>query len=228
MLQKAASYTTRLAWSTYRSQYPKYLLSVIILKLDPYLEQKLSRLPEDRVRELLIRSGHHRLLGLSGDADGGLPSKSGPSGVHLIDPYIQRYIDEEIHNSLKLQQDIVRDSIKSELDDIVQHSIRSELPDLVDHFREEIADEHKIKVCELGEVVQDSICEIQTVTNDGSEVIGDVTTAHIDELDKQAVEAKKALKEMALKLTASLRASFDDLQGSRHEKQGTHARCRSV
>ncbi|PYI21544.1 hypothetical protein BO99DRAFT_480373 [Aspergillus violaceofuscus CBS 115571] len=207
MLQKAASYTTRLAWSTYRSQYPKYLLSVIILKLDPYLEQKLSRLPEDRVRELLIRSGHHRLLGLSGDADGGLPSKSGPSGVHLIDPYIQRYIDEEIHNSLKLQQDIVRDSIKSELDDIVQHSIRSELPDLVDHFREEIADEHKIKVCELGEVVQDT---------------------HIDELDKQAVEAKKALKEMALKLTASLRASFDDLQGSRHEKQGTHARCRSV
>ncbi|PYI32373.1 hypothetical protein BP00DRAFT_394548 [Aspergillus indologenus CBS 114.80] len=199
MLQKAASYTTRLAWSTYRSQYPNYLLSVTILKLDPYLEQKLSRLPEDRVRELLIRSGHHRLLGLSGDADGGLPSKSGPPGVHLIDPYIKRYIDEEIHNSLKLQQDIVRDSIKSELDDIVQDSIRSELPGLVDHFREEIADEHKIKVCELGEVVQDS-----------------------------AVEAKKALKEMALKLTASLRYSFDDLQGSRHEKQGTHTRCRSV
>ncbi|PYH79113.1 hypothetical protein BO82DRAFT_356703 [Aspergillus uvarum CBS 121591] len=196
-----------------------------------YLEQKLSRLSEDRVRELLIRSGHHRLLGLSGDVDGGLPSKpgiSGPPGVHLIDPYIKRYIDEEIHNSLKLQQDIVRDSIKAELDDIVQDSIRSELPGLVDHFREEIADEHKIKVCELGEVVQDSVCEIQTVTNDGSEVIGDVTTAHIDELDKQAVEAKKALKEMALKLTASLRASFDDLRGSRHEKQGTHTRCRSV
>ncbi|RAH63753.1 uncharacterized protein BO66DRAFT_386968 [Aspergillus aculeatinus CBS 121060] len=204
MLQKAASYTTRLAWSTYRSQYPKYLLSVTILKLDPYLEQKLSRLPEDRVRELLIRSGHHRLLGLSGDVDGALPSKSGvsgPPGVHLIDPCIKRYIDEEIHNSLKLQQDIVRDSIKSELDDIVQDSIRSELPGLVDHFREEIADEHKIKVCELGEVVQDN---------------------------KQAVEAKKALKEMALKLAASLRASSDDLQGSRHEEQGTHARCRSV
>lgn len=196
-----------------------------------YLEQKLSRLPEDQVRKLLIRSGHHRLLGLSGDVDGALPSKSGvsgPPGVHLIDPCIKRYIDEEIHNSLKLQQDIVRDSIKSELDDIVQDSIRSELPGLVDHFREEIADEHKIKVCELGEVVQDSICEIQTVTNDGSEVIGDVTTAHIDELDKKAVEAKKALKEMALKLAASLRASFDDLQGSRHEEQGTHARCRSV
>ncbi|KKK23613.1 hypothetical protein ARAM_002858 [Aspergillus rambellii] len=196
-----------------------------------YLEQKLSRLPEDRVRELLIRSGHHRLLALSGDVDGGLPSKSwtsGPPGVHLIDPDIKRYIDEEIHNSSKLQQDIVRDSIKSELDDIVQDSIRSELPGLVDHFREEIADEHKMKVCELGEVVQDSVCEIQTVTDGSSEVIGSVTTAHIDELNKQAVEAKKALKELATKLTVSLRASFDDLRGSRHEKQGTHARCRSV
>ncbi|RDH27077.1 hypothetical protein BDQ94DRAFT_163942 [Aspergillus welwitschiae] len=191
MLQKAASYTPRL-----------YSPSVTIFQLDPYLEQKLSRLPEDRVRELLIRSGHHRLLALSGDVDGGLPSKSwtsGPPGAHLIEPDIKRYIDEEIHNSFRLQQDIVRDSVKSELDDIVQDSIRSELPGLVDHFREEIADEHKMKVCELSEVVQDS-----------------------------AAEAKKALKELATELTVSLRASYDDLRDSRHGKQGTHPRCRSV
>lgn len=85
-----------------------------------------------------------------------------------------------------------------------------------------------MKVCELGEVVQDSVCEIQTVTDGGSEVIGSVTTAHIDELNKQAVEEKKALKELATKLTVSLKASFDDLRDSRHENQGTHARCRSV
>ncbi|GAA93224.1 hypothetical protein AKAW_11336 [Aspergillus luchuensis IFO 4308] len=202
MLEKAASYTPRLAWSTYRSQYPKYSLSVTILKLDPYLEQKLSRLPEDQVRELLIRSGHHRLQPLQGDVDGDLPSKSwtsGPPGVHLVDPDIKRYIDEEIHSRFKLQQDAVHDNIRSELDNIVQDSIRSEMPGLVDHFRDEIADEHKMKVCELGEVVQDS-----------------------------AVEEKKALKELATKLTVSLKASFDDLRDSRHENQGTHARCRSV
>ncbi|KAB8213179.1 hypothetical protein BDV33DRAFT_185280 [Aspergillus novoparasiticus] len=85
-----------------------------------------------------------------------------------------------------------------------------------------------MKVCELDDVVQDSVCEIQTVTDGGSEVIGGVTTAHIDELNLQAAEAKKALKELATKLTVSLRTSFDDLRGSRHEKQGTHARCRSV
>ncbi|GMG22191.1 unnamed protein product [Aspergillus oryzae] len=196
-----------------------------------YLEHKLSRLPEDRIRELLIRSGHHRLLAHSGDVDGGLPSKSwtsGPPGVHLVDPVIKRYIDEEIHNRFKLQQDDVYNSIRSELDGIVQDSIGSELPGLVDQFREEIADAHNMKVCELDDVVQDRVCEIQAVTDDGSEVIGGVMTAHIDELNLQAAEAKKALKELATKLTVSLRASFDDLRGSRYEKQGTHARCRSV
>lgn len=179
----------------------------------------------------MIRSGHHRLQPLQGDVDGDLPSKSwtsGPPGVHLVDPDIKRYIDEEIHSRFKLQQDAVHDNIRSELDNIVQDSIRSEMPGLVDHFRDEIADEHKMKVCELGEVVQDSVCEIQTVTDGGSEVIGSVTTAHIDELNKQAVEEKKALKELATKLTVSLKASFDDLRDSRHENQGTHARCRSV
>lgn len=66
-----------------------------------------------------------------------------------------------IHNIFRFQQGIVRDSIKSELDDIVQDCIGSKLPGLIDHFREEIVDEHKLKVCELGEVVQDSVLYVR-------------------------------------------------------------------